>query len=66
MFTDRIIAFLIRCGAWALLAWAAWSHPIVRKQAHEYHTAWVAAWRIEPGDCDTQAYGLLFRRACEE
>ncbi len=66
MLTDGTIGFMIRCGVWALLAWAVWSQPIVRRQAHEYCTAWVAAWKVEAGDCDAQAYGLLFRRACEE
>ena len=27
---------------------------------------WVEAWRVEAGDCDVKAYGLLFKRACED
>ncbi|MGH2385801.1 MAG: hypothetical protein ACRDGB_12235 [Candidatus Limnocylindria bacterium] len=59
-------AFLIRCGVWALLAWTVWSQPIVKKRAYEYRAAWVEAWKVDAGGCDVRAYGLLFRRACEE
>jgi hypothetical protein len=66
MLKDDTLALLIRCGVWALLAWAVWSQPVVRKQAYDYRTAWVAAWKVDAGDCDVQAYGLLFKRACED
>lgn len=66
MLTDNTVAFLIRCAAWALVGWAVWSQPIVKTQARGYHEAWVAAWRVDAGDCDVRAYGLVFRHTCEE
>jgi len=65
MLKDDTLAFLIRWGL-VLLARAVWSQPIVRKQGSDYRTAWVAAWKVDAGDCDVQAYGLLFKRACED
>lgn len=58
------VTFLIRCAVWALLAWAVWSQPVVKNRAPDYRAAWAAAWRVDAGDCDAKAYGLLFRRAC--
>jgi hypothetical protein len=66
MLHDATIAFLIRCGVWALIAWTIWSQPLVQQKATAYRTAWIQAWRVEASDCDVQAYGLLFRRSCEE
>jgi hypothetical protein len=67
MLHSNTVAFLIRCAAWVLLAWLAWSHPVVRQRAIDFRSAWGGAWSVEaPGDCDARAYGLLFRRACEE
>ena len=63
---SNTVVFLIRCGVWALFAWAVWSQPIVKKRAYEYRTAWVKAWKVDVGDCDVRAYGLLFRRECED
>jgi len=66
MLTDDTIAFLFRCGVWALMGWAVWSQPAVQKTARAYQHAWVEAWRVDAGDCDVKAYGLLFKRACAE
>lgn len=35
MLTDDAIAFLFRCGVWALIGWAAWSQPVVQSTARE-------------------------------
>lgn len=66
MLHSDTVAFLMRCATWAFIAWAAWSQPIVRQTALDYRAAWVRAWQVEHHDCDVQAYGLIFRRACAE
>lgn len=66
MLSDGAVNFLIRCGVWALLAWMLWSQPTVKTRTHEYRHAWSTAWRVDVKDCNTKAYGLLFRGSCEE
>ena len=66
MLSDGAVAFLIRCGAWALLVWALWSQPTVKTRTHGYRDTWIAAWRVDVKDCNARAYGLLFKGSRED
>ena len=65
MLHNDTVTFLIRCATWALLGWIVWSQPIVRTRAREYRAAWIDAWRVDHGECDVRAYGLLFKSTCD-
>lgn len=66
MLSDGAVAFLIRCGAWALLVWALWSQPTVKTRTYEYRDSWTTAWRVDVKDCNARAYGMLFKGSCED
>ena len=66
MLSDGAVAFLIRCGAWALLVCAIWSQPTVKTRTFEYRDSWTTAWRVDVKDCNARAYGMLCKGSCED
>lgn len=66
MLSDGTVTFMIRGAIWALLACALWSLPGVKTRATEYRDTWTRAWNVDAKDCNTRAYGLLFKGSCEE